>query len=336
MTTATECRRGDRQLSPGAMAQHLACVVHLYQPPGTERSENMGCEFCRFVGAPESPGERLLDSPMERHPEPLRCYNATYCTSVDRPPQQKSTASSFSPNSAMAQPIEPSWQIDEWFIVKSQAVENGSTKGTYHFASRPGHSSEHPDAGYSIAFYIADSGMLTRDGQKRVYLVVCRQFRPTVQAEALEFPAGLRDVGSKETGVNCALREFIEETPFTYRPLQIDGEISGIMGYSSLGLTDENVTGVFFEASTKNDQVRFEARDDESYRVVGDTMQDDGEKVETFVVPLDKFSAFVKSCEGRGEKIDVRITNFALTMQALQLLNERFDSTNATAIVGAK
>jgi ADP-ribose pyrophosphatase len=63
------------------------------------------------------------------------------------------------------------------------------------------------------------------------------QFRPPAKAYAIEFPAGLVDVG--ETPAETALRELEEETGY-------HGAVTGIspIGYSSAGLAGETVVQV--------------------------------------------------------------------------------------------
>ena len=78
------------------------------------------------------------------------------------------------------------------------------------------------------------------DGVDRLVLV--RQFRYPINDYIYELPAGLVDPG--ETAAEAAVREYKEETGFTFAPLSLDSAISRPV-YTTVGMTDESVATAF-------------------------------------------------------------------------------------------
>lgn len=77
-------------------------------------------------------------------------------------------------------------------------------------------------------------------------LVLVRQFRPPLEGDVLEFPAGLID--PEETPETAALRELAEETGYQGKVTTV-----GPFVYSSPGLTDESVAWVRVETTNRAD-----------------------------------------------------------------------------------
>ena len=82
------------------------------------------------------------------------------------------------------------------------------------------------------------------DGIDRIVLV--RQLRYPVNQYVYEMPAGLIDEG--ETPAIAAVREYREETGFTFEPLNLEPALMNPY-YSSVGMTDESVATAYGYAS---------------------------------------------------------------------------------------
>ena len=78
-------------------------------------------------------------------------------------------------------------------------------------------------------------------GEKKVRLVLIRQFRYPVNGYVYEFPAGLVEPG--EDMLEAGIREMFEETGLTFTPVE-----SGCFGrpfFTTVGMTDESCGTVF-------------------------------------------------------------------------------------------
>jgi len=89
-------------------------------------------------------------------------------------------------------------------------------------------------------------------------LILVKQFRPPLNAETLELPAGLIECG--ETEQTTALKELREETGYVGQIVNIGPPL-----YNSPGLTDEQVTPVMIEVTEKGNQ---DLQEDELIEVV--------------------------------------------------------------------
>jgi ADP-ribose pyrophosphatase len=120
-------------------------------------------------------------------------------------------------------------------------------------------------------------------------IVLVEQFRPPVQANVIEFPAGLAgDMAGKEHEpiVAAARRELLEETG--YEAAEIHEVFTGT---SSAGLTDECIT---FLVATR-------------LKKVADGGGDESESIQVHVVPLDQAWQFIQSKVAAGVMVDSRV-----------------------------
>ncbi len=124
-------------------------------------------------------------------------------------------------------------------------------------------------------------------------LVLVRQFRPPAEGHVIEFPAGLID--EKETPEMAAVRELFEETGYSGRIRCITDPL-----YSSPGLSGETVHLVHMEI----DETDLKNQNPE-------TDFDDGEHIETFLIPLKELSFFLKTAYGKGDRLDAKLMSFA-------------------------
>ena len=124
-------------------------------------------------------------------------------------------------------------------------------------------------------------------------LILVRQFRPPAGAHVIEFPAGLID--GNETPDTAAVRELFEETGYS-------GTIKSVTTpvYSSPGLSGETVRLVHMEI----DETDLKNRNPE-------TDFDDGEHIETFLVPLKGLRSFLETAYGKGDCLDAKLMTYA-------------------------
>ncbi|HBC86123.1 MAG TPA: hypothetical protein DCZ94_04125 [Lentisphaeria bacterium] len=128
-------------------------------------------------------------------------------------------------------------------------------------------------------------------------LVLVRQFRPPVGGYVIEFPAGLVDKDEKP--VATAKRELYEETGYFGKIMDVSRPI-----YSSPGMTGESVRIVRMEVDERTARNRRPR-----------TAFDDGEHIETFLVPLKGLGAFLEKAYGKGDLLDAKVVSFAKGMQ---------------------
>jgi 8-oxo-dGTP pyrophosphatase MutT (NUDIX family) len=128
-------------------------------------------------------------------------------------------------------------------------------------------------------------------------LILVRQFRPPAGKHVIEFPAGLID--EKETPEMAAARELFEETGYS-------GKITGVTPplFSSPGLSGENVHLVNMEI----DETDLKNRNPE-------TDFDDGEHIETFLIPLKELRDFLMTANSKGDRLDAKLISFAEGLQ---------------------
>ena len=122
---------------------------------------------------------------------------------------------------------------------------------------------------------------------ERPRLVLVQQYRPPVDCEVLEFPAGL--ITQDEEIAEAALRELEEETGYT-------GSITGVGPgvYSSPGLTDEWVAPVFVT-------------------VTGEASRrlDPDEAIEVLTLPIDGLLEELEARRRLGIGVDAKLWHFA-------------------------
>ena len=123
-------------------------------------------------------------------------------------------------------------------------------------------------------------------------LILVRQFRPPATGHVIEFPAGLID--ENETPEMAAVRELFEETGYSGRITSVTPSL-----YSSPGLSAEAVH-----------LVNMEIDETDPKNQNPETDFDDGEHIETFLIPLKELRAFLKNAYGKGDRLDAKLISF--------------------------
>ena len=126
-------------------------------------------------------------------------------------------------------------------------------------------------------------------------LVLVRQYRPPLDAYAVEFPAGLID--RAEEPATTALRELKEETGYTGRLVKMLP-----VGFNSPGLTQEGVYIAIVEI-------------DEAAQGSLKTKFDESESIETILVAKNDLNAFLEQVDASGDKIDAKVASFAAALR---------------------
>jgi len=124
-------------------------------------------------------------------------------------------------------------------------------------------------------------------------IILVRQFRPPADGCTIEFPAGLVDSNEKP-GIT-AKRELYEETGYS-------GKVTGISHplFSSPGMSSEKVH-----------LVRMEINENAPENMALKTSFDDGEHLETFLVPLKDLIKFLEKSHRKGDRLDAKVICFA-------------------------
>ena len=123
-------------------------------------------------------------------------------------------------------------------------------------------------------------------------LVLVRQYRPPARGTVIEFPAGVLDPG--ETPEVAAIRELREETGYV-------GTLRRVLPktFTSPGMSGETISLVFADIDEADPANRSPV-----------PCPDDGEFIETILVPLSDPWAFVEGMVARGERFDGRVMAF--------------------------
>ncbi|MFV0416748.1 MAG: NUDIX domain-containing protein [Chthoniobacterales bacterium] len=124
-------------------------------------------------------------------------------------------------------------------------------------------------------------------------LILIRQFRPPINAEIIEFPAGLIDPG--QTAEESALRELREETGYTGRILSAGPPI-----FNTPGMADENVVSFLVEVGEKFDQ-----------------QTEETENIEVLELPFRDLKKQLLELHERGIFIDAKVWSFAEGMDII-------------------
>jgi len=118
-------------------------------------------------------------------------------------------------------------------------------------------------------------------------IVLVKQFRPPLQAHAIELPAGL--VESGQTKAEAALRELKEETGYSGIILSEGPEI-----YNTPGLSDEHVTSFVIQVTEHGEQET-----------------EPTESIEIIELPLKDLTQQLKSIAETGTRIDAKLWSIA-------------------------
>jgi len=126
---------------------------------------------------------------------------------------------------------------------------------------------------------------VTEDGR----LILVEQFRPPVQANVIELPAGLAgdDAGGEgESLETAARRELFEETGYVARTMKAVAH-----GAASAGLSDEIITLMLAENVTRT----------------GPGGGDEHERITVHEVPLPTLKEWLRQQQAAGKVIDVKV-----------------------------
>ena len=122
-------------------------------------------------------------------------------------------------------------------------------------------------------------------------IILVKQFRPPIEAEIIEFPAGLVEHG--QTQEEAALRELREETGYLGTVLSVGPSI-----FNTPGLTDEHVACVTVE--------------------VGDQLEQQtevNEDIEVVELPIVGLKNELRRLEASGLRIDAKLWCFAAGLE---------------------
>lgn len=125
--------------------------------------------------------------------------------------------------------------------------------------------------------------------------VFVKQYRPSPNAEVLEFPAGL--IEPDEEPADTAVRELQEETGYR-------GTLKWLANpsLSSPGMTGEKVYLALMDV------------DEENQRNIDPTQNcDEGEHIEVFIKSSNEIEAFLENCERKDVKLDSRLAAYFLS-----------------------
>ncbi|KAG8818656.1 hypothetical protein FRC17_010757 [Serendipita sp. 399] len=129
--------------------------------------------------------------------------------------------------------------------------------------------------------------------------VIIEQFRPPVNAYAIELPAGLID--PKDTLESCAFRELEEETGFKAESVV---EVSPLM-VCDPGMTSANMKLIVLRVPISESDM-----DSSGSVVLPQQKLEDGEHIVRRVVELSKLKGIIDDYTSRGFVVDARLSHF--------------------------
>jgi len=129
-------------------------------------------------------------------------------------------------------------------------------------------------------------------------LLLVRQFRPALGRYSVAFPAGLIDPG--ETAAEAAIRELREETGYHGKLLHVGPYTSSSAGLSAELLAAANVLVDLRAPENLSPQTDFQ----------------DGEDIQTFLVPMVDLQSFLQSHLDAGDGLDSRLAFWSLALGA--------------------
>ena len=130
-------------------------------------------------------------------------------------------------------------------------------------------------------------------------IILVKQFRPPIETEIIELPAGLIDPGC--TREETALRELREETGYSGKVIS-----EGPPVFNTPGMTDENVACLIVEVGAQN------AQETEEH-----------EEIEVIELPLNDLKSRLIKLEADGTCIDAKLWCLAEGMALGNLLSHQ-------------
>ncbi|CAB4429444.1 unnamed protein product [Rhizophagus irregularis] len=136
--------------------------------------------------------------------------------------------------------------------------------------------------------------LLKSKNNESTQIILCLQFRPSINKMSVEFPAGLVD--REETPEKAALRELEEETGYHGKIVS-----SYYTMYNNVGMTNTNNKLIFVEVDL----------DDEINKNPQQKLEED-EFITIVIVPIKNLFSTLQEYEKKGYGIDSNLGSFAL------------------------
>lgn len=125
-------------------------------------------------------------------------------------------------------------------------------------------------------------------------IILVSQFRPPASGKVIEFPAGLID--REEELEETALRELREETGYLGRIIRVSPP-----SFSSPGLSSETVFIAFAEVDENSEE-----------NMTPLPRPDEGECIETILVPIANLCEFLLKSHTNGARLDSKLLSFSI------------------------